>query len=159
MKYFFFFLAILFFSCKKDDSIINKEEFSYFIDKNFLVKSYRFEDFSTGENYDLLDNSEIDTLYLIFRVESMYLGKIENSQNNSFGLGVDKYLIKFENEKIKISRDSYSDFSVVYFSKDLLVIEGKHLLHNQFQRISITVSEVTTPSINLQNLISRFVRQ
>jgi len=154
MKYFFFFLLIFLFSCKKENF---KEDFSYFIGKNFLVQSYQFKDLSTGERYDLLDNREIDTIYLIFRENSMYLGKVENLMSGGFGLGVDKYLLEFKNNEIGINRDNYNEFFVVSFSKNLLTIEGRHILHNQKQRIEISILEMNYLTPNLEELIIRFV--
>lgn len=156
MKYFFFFLVIFLFSCTKED-IVKNEDFSYFINKNFLVHSYFFEDFVTGEKYELTNNREIDTIYLIFRESYMYLGKVENLPNNTFGLGVDRYDIQINNDIIKINRDRYSDYNLIQFNKEFLIIEGKHLLHNQQQRITISIEEVIQPTPNLENIIQSFI--
>lgn len=157
MKYFFFFLVIFLFSCKKENFLTKKEEFSYFIGKNFLVKSYEFGDFSTGESYNLLDNREIDTLYLIFRGDNMYLGKVEKISEFSFGVGVDKYFIRYYDDRIKIMRDDYNDFSVTFFSNESIVLMGKHTLHNQEQSIKISITEIKDLTPNLENIINRFV--
>lgn len=135
-------LFIIIFSCKKEDIKSYSPSIHLLIDNAYLVTNCRFQDFDTGEDYDLLEvNSECDSIYIHFGSEQMNVVRVDWSSNKSFYKHIN-YKYEIIDGRIKLVRNQYSDYWVDMSSETQFIFSGKHTLHNQYQKNTIYYSKM-----------------
>lgn len=157
MKYFFFSLFLIIFSCKKQDDLNQSLDLNKLINKNFSIESWRHQDFTTGEFYDLLDNREIDSIIICFSSSKFVVAKIEFTEGNEIGLNTDVWSIIFSEKQYYFKKDEYTYFKLVNLNDEMMIWEGEHKLHQQKQRITISLKKINENSQLLDYLNQRFL--
>lgn len=141
-------LLIIFFSCKKEEIKPDLPRIDSLIGNTYLVINWRFQDFDTGEDYNLLEvNPECDSIYIHFGTEQINVVRVDWSPPKSFYKRIN-YNYEIIDGRIKLVRDQYSDYWVDTSTETHFVFSGKHNLHNQLQQNTIQYTKmVKTPYV------------
>ena len=159
MKGFYYLLFILFVlsSCVKEKTPQKTQQFLSLIGKTKIVKNWDFKDLTTKESYDLLDNDDIDKIYITFLNEKLLIVHEEIQNGNSyFGWRTWKYEIDQKLDKITLKPDQLTNYQITKVDNNNLEFNGIHELHLQQQEIDIQMNSITELPKKVENLIQQY---
>jgi hypothetical protein len=160
MKLIIFITLILFFSfsCTKEKTPKKTEQFLSLIGETKIVKNWDFKDLTTKESYDLLDNDDIDKIYITFLNEKLLIVHEEIQNGHSyFGWRVWEYELDIQNDRIILKPDILTNYEINRVDEKNLEFSGFHELHLQQQEIDIEMNAVTDLPTKVSNLIQQYM--
>lgn len=130
------------FSCTKEEIKPYSPSIDLLIGNTYLVSNWRFQDFVTGEDYDLLEvNSECDSIYVHFGSNQINVVRVDWIPPNSFYKRID-YNYEIIDGRTRLVRNQYSDYWVEVSSETQFIFGGKHALHDQYEKNTIHYSKM-----------------
>ena len=129
---------VLLFSCTREKTPGLTGNFLSLNGRTKTVKSWSFRDQSTGENYDLLDNSEIDKIYITFLDDRLLIvhEEIENG-DSYFGWRTWDWDADIPRDRVVLHPDQLTHYEITRVDENRLGFSGMHELHLQPQQIDI----------------------
>lgn len=122
-----------------------------------MVNSWNFRDLETHENYNLLNNSEIDKIYVTFLDDKLLIVHEEIQNGNSyFGWRTWDFEVNVSEDRIILHPDQLTDYEVTRVDENHLEFNGLHKLHLQQQEIDIQMNTTNDIPLKVQDLIQQY---
>lgn len=161
MKVLYFFSLIFFiflFSCTKEKTPQKTQQFLNLLNKTKTVNSWNFRDQETHENYNLLDNDEIDKIYITFLHDKLLIVHEEMENGKSyFGWRIWNFEVNALKDRIILHPDQLTDYEVTRVNENCLEFNGVHKLHLQQQEIDIQMNTTNEIPLKVQDLIQQYM--
>ena len=148
--YISFLVAVVFTSCTVEEQIpqptsnVNQETLKQYQGKGYRVLTWKTYDYVTEECWDWLDSREKDSIYLCFGEDRIDFAEVEVDSIPYYGYRSFQLDLK-DQDLICVYLDHWTKMKVIEISDSVIVMEGKHTLHQQLQRVTIEVEPHNLP--------------
>ena len=145
-------IALCFSNCSEKEIVpepfsgITHETFKNYQGVGYEVLTWKTYDYVTEECWNWLDSKEKDYIYLCFREDRIDFAEVEIDVDGKKAYGYRTFEVDLKDQdRVCIYLDTYTKMKVVEISDSILVMEGKHELHQQLQRVTLDLQPTKLP--------------
>ena len=103
---------------------------------SFIILEYNYTNVTNNQSWNLLDLSEVDSLYIEISNDKMELTRVEIVNEDSH-YGWEHWDVIKEDINVFLKRDQFLRYRVINISEGELNLEGYHTFHQELSRINI----------------------
>jgi hypothetical protein len=102
---------------------------------SFIILKYNYTNVTNNQSWDLLDLSEVDSLYIEISNDEIKLTRVEIVNGDSH-YGWEHWDVIKEDIGVFLKRDQFLRYKVINISEEELSLEGYHTFHQELSRIN-----------------------